>query len=98
MLKKGDNVIVITGSEKGKKGQVIRVLKERNAVIVEGLNLLKRHQRARKAGQKGQTIEKAMPIHASNVSLMEGGKPVRSGKKLVGEKWMRVSRKTGKEI
>lgn len=98
MIKKGDNIIVITGSEKGKKGQVIRVLKERNAVIVEGLNLLKRHQRARKAGQKGQTIEKAMPIHVSNVSLVEGGKPVRSGKKLVGEKWVRVSRKTGKEI
>ncbi len=89
---------MITGSEKGKKGRVIRVLKDKNAVIVEGLNLLKRHQRARKAGQKGQIIEKAMPIHVSNVALMENGKPVRSGQKRVGEKWVRVSRKTGREI
>lgn len=98
MIRRGDNVIVTSGSEKGKKGHIARVLREQGAVIIEGLNLLKRHQRARKAGQKGQTIEKAMPINISNVSLMENGKPVRSGKKLVGEKWIRVSRKTGKEI
>ena len=98
MIKKGDNIIVIAGKEKGKKGQVTRVLKEQGTVIVEGLNLLKRHQRARKAGQKGQVVEKAMPIHASNVALVEGGKAVRAGKRLVGEKWIRVSRKTGKEI
>ena len=98
MIKKGDNIIVIAGSEKGKKGQVARVLKEQGTIIVEGLNLLKRHQRARKAGQKGQVVEKAMPIHASNVALLEHGKPVRVGKRLVGEKWIRVSRRTGKEI
>ncbi|HBV00966.1 MAG TPA: 50S ribosomal protein L24 [Candidatus Taylorbacteria bacterium] len=97
-IRKGDNIIVIAGSEKGKKGQVARVLKEQGTIIVEGLNLLKRHQRARKAGQKGQVVEKAMPIHASNVALLEHGKPVRVGKRLVGEKWIRVSRRTGKEI
>ncbi len=98
MIKKGDKIIVIAGSEKGKKGQVARVLAEQGAVIIEDLNLLKRHQKARKAGQKGQVVEKAMPIDASNVALMEGGKPVRTGKKQIGEKWIRVSRKTGKEI
>jgi len=74
------------------------VLRSRQAVIIEGLNLSKRHQKPRKAGQKGQVVEKAMPIHISNVALVEGGKAVRSGKKLVGERWVRVSRKTGKEI
>ena len=97
-IRKGDNVIVISGSEKGKKGPVSRVLGDKNTVIIEGLNLLKRHQKARKAGQKGQVVEKAMPIHISNVALIEGGKAVRVGRKRVGEKWVRVSRKTGKEI
>ncbi len=89
---------MLSGSEKGKKGQIARVFADRNSVIIEGLNLLKRHQRARKAGQKGQVVEKAMPIHISNVALVEGGKAVRTGQKKVGEKWIRVSRKTGKEI
>ena len=97
-IHKGDNIIVISGSEKGKTGQVSRVLAEQNAVIIPGFNLLKRHQKARKAGQKGQIVEKAMPIHVSNVALVEGGKPVRTSQKQVGEKWIRVSRKTGKEI
>ncbi len=97
-IKKGDNVIVIAGSEKGKKGQIARVFADRNLVLIEGLNLMKRHQKARKAGQKGQVVEKAMPINASNVALVEGGKPVKTGQKKVGEKWIRVSRKTGKEI
>lgn len=98
MIKKGDNVIVISGKEKGKKGQIARVLHGEGTVIIEGLNLLKRHQKPRKAGQKGQVVEKAMPIHLSNVALVEGGKPVRTGQKKIGEKWIRVSRKTGKEI
>ena len=89
---------MIAGSEKGKKGQIARVFADRNLVLIEGLNLMKRHQKARKAGQKGQVVEKAMPINASNVALVEGGKPVKTGQKKVGEKWIRVSRKTGKEI
>jgi len=95
-IKKGDNVIVISGSEKGKKGQIARILGSK--VIIDGLNLLKRHTRARKAGQKGQIVDKAMPIHVSNVSLVEGGKAVRTGQKKVGEKWIRISKKSGKEI
>jgi large subunit ribosomal protein L24 len=97
-IRKGDNVIVISGREKGKKGQIARVLKKQGTVVIEGINLSKRHQRPRKTGQKGQVVEKAMPIHVSNVALVEGGKPVRAGRKLVGEKRVRVSRKTGKEI
>ncbi len=97
-IRKGDNVIVISGKEKGKKGQIARVFHGAGTVIIEGLNLLKRHQKARKTGQKGQVIEKAMPMNASNVALMEGGKPIRTGTKRVGEKWIRISKKTGKEI
>lgn len=97
-IHKGDNVIVISGSHKGRKGAVSRVLTKRNAAIIEGLNLSKRHQKPRKAGQKGQVVEKAMPIHISNIALLEGGKAVRVGRKLVGEKWVRVSRRSGKEI
>ena len=98
MIKKGDNVIVLTGSSKGKTGKVHEVLREHGLAVVEGLNLRKRHERARKSGQKGQIIERAMPIHLSNIALVEDGKPIRLGKKKVGEKWIRVSRKSGKEI
>lgn len=98
MIRKGDNVIIRTGAERGKKGQVLRLLSAQNSVIVEGIRLVKRHQKARKAGTKGQIIDKPMPVHISNVALVEGGKPVRVRRKLVGEKWIRVSRKSGKEI
>lgn len=97
-IRKGDNVIVISGANKGKTGKVHEVLRDRNLVVVEGVNLQKKHERPRRANQKGQVIEKAMPIHVSNVSLLEGGRPVRMGKKMLGDKWVRVSRKTGKEI
>lgn len=62
---------MIAGKEKGKKGTISRVLREENRVIVEGLNLVKRSTRPRKAGEKGGIIEIAAPIHASNVKLAE---------------------------
>ena len=89
---------MISGSSKGKTGKIREVIRDRDLVIVDGVNLRKRHERPRKANQKGQTVEKAMPIHVSNVALIEGGKPVRSKMRLLGEKRVRVSRKTGKEI
>ena len=67
MIKKGDMVRVITGKARGTRGKVARV--ERERVVVEGVNVVKRHTKARKAGQKGQTVERAMPIHVSNVML-----------------------------
>jgi len=66
-LKKGDNAIIITGKDKGKKGKITRVLVKQNKVIVEGANMSKKHQRPRKSGEKGTMIDMAMPIHASNV-------------------------------
>lgn len=70
-IKKGDNVIAIAGKDKGKKGKVVRVLVSTNKVIVEGLNMMKKHQRARTTNEKGQMINIAMPIHASNVKKAE---------------------------
>ena len=66
-LKKGDNVIIITGKDKGKKGKIVRVLVSQNKVIVEGANMAKRHQRPKKSGEKGVIKNIEMPIHVSNV-------------------------------
>ncbi len=66
-LKKGDNVKIITGKDKGKSGKIVRALPKENKVIVEGLNIMKKHQRPRKSGEKGSMVNMAMPIHISNV-------------------------------
>ena len=66
-LKKNDNIIVIAGKDKGKKGKIVRAMPAENKVIVEGLNMMKKHQRPRKSGEKGSMVNIAMPIHASNV-------------------------------
>lgn len=70
-LKKGDNVIIITGKDKGKKGKIVVVLVKENKVIVEGINMMKKHQRPRKSGEKGSKIDIAMPMHASNVKKID---------------------------
>ncbi len=99
-LKKGDNVIVITGKDKGKKGKITRVLKMDNKVVVESLNMMKKAQRPRKSGEKGQMINIAMPIHASNVQIVDPktGKGSKIGKKKVGDKMVRIARKSDQEI
>ncbi|MBI2627689.1 50S ribosomal protein L24 [Candidatus Nomurabacteria bacterium] len=66
-IKKGDNVIIITGKDKGKKGKIVRVLVKKNKVIVEGANTMKKHQRPRKSNEKGSVKNIEMPIDASNV-------------------------------
>jgi len=70
-IKKGDSVKIITGKDKGKSGKIVRVLVKDNKVIVEGLNMMKKHQRPRKSGEKGSMMNIAMPIHASNVKKVE---------------------------
>ncbi len=67
-VKKGDMVKVIAGEDKGKTSKVVRAFPGEDKVIVEGINMSKKHQRARKRQEKGQIIEKAMPIHVSNLS------------------------------
>lgn len=90
-VKKGDNVIVIAGKEKGKKGTISRVLPATGKVIVEGLNIAKRHTRPRKAGEKGGIVEMAMPLDASNVKLAE--KKAKAEKKPVAKKTVKKEKK-----
>jgi large subunit ribosomal protein L24 len=99
-LRKNDNVVIISGKDKGKKGKIIRVLPALGKVIVEGINMTKKHQRPRKSGEKGQIMNIAMPLHASNVMIVDpkSGKGSRVGKKKVGGKMIRVVRKSNQEI
>lgn len=66
-VKKGDNVLVIAGQDKGKQGKVLRSIPREDRVVVEGVNMAKRRIRPRRQGEQGQTIAKALPIHVSNV-------------------------------
>lgn len=99
-IKKGDNVIVIAGKDKGKKGKVSKAFPFDDKVVVEGLNMRKKHMRARKAGQKGQIIDFAVPIHVSNVALADPktGKPTRIGIKIEGGKRIRIAKKSGQKV
>lgn len=99
-IKKGDNVIVISGGDKGKTGKVAVSFPVIGKVLIEGINVKKRHQRKTKANQKGQIIEKAMPINASKVMLLDPtkNKGTRVSYKIVGDKKVRVSIKSGKEM
>jgi large subunit ribosomal protein L24 len=97
-LKKGDNVIVITGKNKGEKGSVVKVLKETNRILVEGINKVKRHTRSKNKNEKGTIVERELPIHISNVMLVDGGKGTRVGKKVVDGKRVRIAKKSGSEL
>jgi large subunit ribosomal protein L24 len=80
-IKKGDTVIVLSGTEKGKTGKVLETFPKRNLVVVEGVGMHKKHQRPRKAGQRGQIIDKQSPIPASKVMEVGRHKEKRSRKK-----------------
>jgi len=95
-IKKGDNVIVITGKDKGKTAKVVKAIPKKNQVVVEGLNMRKKHQKSRQQGQKGQVIEFAVPMHVSNVMIVVDGKRPRVGAQMVAETKLRISKKTGK--
>jgi large subunit ribosomal protein L24 len=71
-IKKGDTVKILTGKDKGKTGKVLKAFPKENKVLVEGVNIYKKHERARKEGQKGQVVERAVPIQVSNVANVEG--------------------------
>ena len=66
-IKKGDKVIVMTGKDKGKSGSVVKAFPKDDQVLIEGVNIKKIHRRSRKQGEKGKVIERAAPIHVSNV-------------------------------
>ena len=94
-LKTGDNIQVMSGKEKGKKGKITKVYPEDLLVIVEGVNIKKRHRKATKSGEKGQIIEKQNPIAASKVQLVCGScnKITRLGYKMEEKNKIRICRK-----
>ena len=99
-IKKGDNVMVISGKDKGKQGKVVTSLPTKDRLVVEGVNVAHKRIRPRKQGQKGQTIDVAMPLHISNVGLYcsKCKKAVRTGVEIVKGEKVRVCKKCGKEI
>ena len=101
-IRQGDTVKVIAGKDKGKTGTVLATQKSTDQVVIEGVNVVKRHQKNRRSRSQGQIIEKSMPVHVSNVALMEGDKTVRAGYTFEGEgdkrKKVRVSKASGKKI
>ncbi|NYH53396.1 MULTISPECIES: 50S ribosomal protein L24 [Nocardiopsis] len=99
-IKSGDEVIVLAGKDKGATGKVVKAMPKEDRVIVEGVNLVKKHKKANPAGgQQGEVVTKEAPIHVSNVALAEDGKATRAGYRFEedGTK-VRVSRRTGKDI
>ncbi|HOK00525.1 MAG TPA: 50S ribosomal protein L24 [Candidatus Pacearchaeota archaeon] len=94
-IKKGDNVLIISGKDKGKKGKVIKVLPGEGKIIVEGMNLRKKHVRPKREGEKGQIVSIAAPMDASNVLFIcpQCNKGTKIGYKVSDKKKYRVCKK-----
>lgn len=99
-IKKNDQVVVISGRDKGKRGRVIEVLTKKGRVMVEGVNMIKKHVRPnRQRGIAGGIMEREAPIDISNVMLLEGGKPTRVGYEVLTDgRKVRISKRTGAVI
>ena len=96
-LKKGYEVVILTGKSKGGTGKIDQIDFKKNAVFVSGLNLFKKHKRADAAGGEGGIVDKAMPVHISNVSLVDpkSKKATRIGYKTEGDKKVRFAKASG---
>ena len=94
-LHKNDNVIMLSGKDKGKKGKITFVFLIGDRVVVEGLNLVKKHVRAKQQGQKGQVVSKERAVSASSVALIckSCSKPTRIGYRVEGENKLRICKK-----
>ena len=105
-IKTGDEVIIVGGKDRGKKGKVLRVDPAKQRVYIEGLNMIKRHEKprqvagAQRAEQVGGVIEKEGPVHISNVMLADpkDGKPTRVGVEIEDGKRFRVARRSGTRL
>ena len=99
-IKKGDHVVVITGKDKGKKGEVLKVMPEENRAIVKGVAMVRRHQR-QTPSQEGGIIAKEAPIHISNLAIEDpkDGKPTRAGYKFLKDgRKVRFAKRSGEVI
>ena len=98
-LRKGDPVIVIAGKDKGKEGEIARVMPTTNKVIVNGVNIAKKHQKARSQTKQAGIIDKDMPFDASNVMYVHKGKPTRVGFRVNADGTkVRIAKRTGEVI
>lgn len=99
-IRKNDNVIVLAGKDKGKKGKVLKVFPNKNKVVVEGVHVAKRHNKSRKRDKKGEIVEFSAPIDVSNVSLLDpkSGKKTRVGFVIDNGKKVRIAKKSGQKI
>ena len=97
-IKKGDTVKVIAGKDKDKEGKVIAVDSKKNKVTVEGVNVVKKHEKPSVANQNGGIVEKEAPIDVSNVMYVHKGKATRVGFKMDGDKKVRFAKSTGDVI
>lgn len=98
-IKKGDRVVVLTGKDKGRQGNVLRVLPKEERVVVEGLNMVQRHTRPTQFDPQGGIKNKEAPLHLSNVAIVDSnGKPTRVGFRVEGDKKVRFAKTTGEVI
>lgn len=99
-IKKGDNVIVVKGKEKGNKGTIEKVFPKTNQVLISGFNKVKKHEKSRSKGKSGQIIEVSMPMSASNVMVLDpkGNKPTKVGYKTEDGKKVRIAKKSGSKL
>ena len=98
-IKKGDTVQVITGNDEGKIGRVIKVFLNRDSVVVEGVNIVKKHARPTQDNPQGGIIEKEATIHISNIMMVAGGKPTRVGYKTLEDgRKVKFAKKTAEVI
>ena len=98
-IKKGDQVVVTTGRDKGRRGEVVEVRRTENRVLVQGCNIVKRHTRATQ-DNPGGIINKEAPLHISNVSLIDpdSGQATRVGYEIKDGKKIRIARRSGKAL
>jgi len=99
-IKKGDQVKILSGKDRGKQGNVLRCLPKNRKLVVEGVNVIKRHKKSSKRGQKGERISLPAPVDISNVQLIcpKCGKASRVGLKIIENRRTRICKKCGKEI
>jgi len=94
-IKKGDIVLIISGKDRTKKGKVLKVFPKEGKILVEGINLRKKHQRSKRTGEKGQIVEMSTPVDISNAKLIcsKCNKATRVGYKIVENKKFRICKK-----
>ena len=98
-IKKGDRVVLLTGKDKGRQGSVLKVFPKEERVLVEGLNMVKRHTKPSQMDPNGGIKNKEAPVHVSNVAIVDSaGKPTRVGFRMEGDKKVRFAKTTGEVI